>query len=187
MANRDTTVAVQTQLAAEQNEPCHLMALYLDGLTVRVTDAWRTLSWGGYDYTALGHFVAFDGLEESAELQVTSVKLSLSGVTTDTIAELLTYQYIDRRVVIWKAFISGSTVVADPVPIFDGRADAPEIAEDPDSGTCIVTLSAAQHWVDFERRPGRHTNHAEQQIWFSGDKGFEFVSELNREIRWGRT
>ena len=81
--------------------------------------------------------------------------------------------------------IDGAGVVIDPIAIFDGRADSPMIEEDPDSGKCVVVLAAAQHWVDFERRPGRHTNHEEQQIWFPGDKGFEFVSGLNREIKWG--
>ncbi len=186
MADRDASGSVLTQIEAAANEPVHLFALYLDGLTQRLTDAYRPLTWNGDTYTAVGHFVGFDGLEESAELQVTQVRIQLSGVVTDTIAELLSYSYIDRRVAIWKGFISGTGVVADPILIFDGRADAPAIEENPDDGTCIVTLTASQHWVDFERRPGRHTNHEEQQIWFSGDKGFEFVSEINKPITWGR-
>jgi hypothetical protein len=61
------------------------------------------------------------------------------------------------------------------------------INENPDEGSCTIAISATSHWVDFERRPGRHTNHAEQQVWFPGDLGFEFSSEIVKEIRWGRS
>jgi len=78
------------------------------------------------------------------------------------------------------------SVVASPVLIFDGRMDQPQIVEDPESGKCVVTVEAASHWVDWERRPGRHTNHEEHQIEYPGDDFFEYVSELNRPIVWGR-
>lgn len=185
MSGRGASAGVLTELAKRANEPVHLFELYLDDQTVRITDAARQIAWGGNDYIAAGHLIGFDGLEESAELQVTSVKVQLSGVVQDTIALLLTHAYIDRRLAIYTAFVSGAGVVIDPVPIFDGRCDSPSIDEDPENGKCLVTLTAAQHWVDFERRPGRHTNHEEQQLWFPGDRFFEFVSGLNREIKWG--
>jgi hypothetical protein len=77
-------------------------------------------------------------------------------------------------------------IVADPILIFEGRMDSPVIDENPDDGSCTVTVSASNAWVDFERLSGRHTNHEEQQIFFPGDKGFEFVSAVTSEITWGR-
>lgn len=183
--DRGASGAVVTQLGNAASEPCHLFEMYLDDQTARFSDAFRNLSWGGNTYIGAGQLIGFDGIEESATLQVASARIQLTGVLQDSIALLLSHNYIDRRVVIYKAFISGAGVVVDPVPIFDGRADSPIIEEDPDSGTCAVTIAAAQHWIDFERRPGRHTNHAEEQIWFPGDKGFEFVSGLNKPLKWG--
>ena len=183
--DRGASAAVITQLNATANEPCHLFELFLDAETVYVTDAYRDIVWGGNTYLAVGQFLGFDGVDESATLQVTQARIQLSGVVQDMIALVLAQNYIDRRVVIYKAFINGAGVVIDPVSMFEGRADAPIIQEDPGSGTCTVTIAAAQHWVDFERLPGRHTNDAEQQIWFPGDKGFEFVSSLNKQIKWG--
>jgi hypothetical protein len=50
-----------------------------------------------------------------------------------------------------------------------------------------VRVRATSLFADFERRTGRHTNDAEQQIHYPGDKGFEFVSELrDKQINWGR-
>jgi hypothetical protein len=183
--DRGASASVVAQLGAAANEPCHLFELYLDDQTVRTTDAYRNLVWGGNTYVGAGSLLGFDGIEESATLQVTTARVQLTGVLQDSISLLLSHNYIDRRVVIYKAFIHGAGVVVDPIPIFDGRADSPMIEENPEAGTCTVTLAAAQHWIDFERLPGRHTNNAEQQIWFPGDKGFEFVSSLNQQIKWG--
>ncbi len=95
--------------------------------------------------------------------------------------------YIDRTVNLYKAFLNNSeAVISDPVLIFSGRISGVGITENPDDGTCAIAVEAASQWVDFERRPGRHTTDSEQQIYFPGDKGFEFSSEITKEILWGR-
>ena len=186
--DRGASSAVIAQLEASANEPCHLFELWLDDETVRATDAYRDITWNGNTYIALGSLLGWNQMEESSVLQVTTTLISLSGVQQDDIALLLTNNFIDRRIVIYKAFVSGATVLVDPLEIFDGRCDAPVIEEDPTQNTCTVTLSAAQHWIDFKRLPGRHTNDAEEQVFFPGDKGFEFIPSLaNQKIKWGAT
>jgi len=184
---RGASAAVIAEVAKPANQPIHLFELYLSGATVFATDAYREIVWNGNAYPALGHLVGFSGVEESADLSVTQASVSLSGVDQTLIAAVLQYAYIDRRLVIRKAFLSteGDAILIDPFPLFDGRVDAPVIAEDPDAGTCTVTLAVSSHWIDFERTPGRHTNHDEQQIWSPGDTGFSRISALNREIKWG--
>ena len=186
MSGRGASTAVQTEVAKSANSPFHLFELYLDGASTFATDSYRSILWNGNLYVANGHLLSFDAIEEAADMKVTQTRISLSGVDQSIIAMILAHNYIDRRLVIRKAFLSSDeALIVDPVPILDGRCDAPEIAEDPVSGTCTVTLSCGSHWIDFERKPGRHCNHAEQQIWFPGDNGFEYVSQLNREIKWG--
>lgn len=187
MANlRGASAAVQAAAAAAACQPVHLFELYLAGGDTYGSDASIPITWGGRTYTALGHLLKFDGIEESAALEVTQLRVQLSGVDQAIIAQVLQYAYIDRRIVIRKAFLDGAGgVLVDPIAIFDGRCDAPVIEEDPDSGQCSISLAASAQWIDFERRPGRHTNHDEQQIWFPGDRGFEFISQLGREIKWG--
>jgi hypothetical protein len=188
MSGRGASGTVSTEVAKSANRPFHLFELYLSGgTTARSTDAYRTIVWGGNSYPALGHTLNFDGIEETAELQVSQVRVTQTGVDSSYLSLYLTHDYIDRRLVIRKAFLaSDETIMVDPIPIFDGRCDAPEMTEDPDAGTCTIALTASSHWVDFNRAPGRHTNHEEQQIWFPGDMGFEFISQLNRELSWGR-
>lgn len=184
--NRGASADVIAEIALAANRPVHLFELYLSGATTYATDAYRQVTWNGVDYPALGHFLDFDGVEESSDMTINQCRVQLSGVDQTLIAAILAYEYIDRRLVIRKGFLTGSeALMIDPLPIFDGRVDAPEIAEDPATGACTVTIAASSHWIDFERTPGRHTNHEEQQLWFPGDLGFEYVSQLNRQIKWG--
>jgi hypothetical protein len=192
MADRDATTAVITELGAARTQPVHLIEITVedaDGVATvtYMTDAWANIVWGGNTYLALGHFLGFTDIEETADIQVNSLTLSLSGVDQAWISAFLSYYYIDRPVKIYKAFLDGSmAVISAPILIFEGRMDEPGIEEDPEDGSCIVTVSATNCWVDFERRAGRHINHEEQQIFFPGDLGFQYASEIVKDIAWGR-
>lgn len=210
--DRGASSAFLTELLKSKSEPCWLVEVYFDDGTIRMTDAWRDIVWGaeiwfndinlyfnnntiawnrknypqGNTYVAQGHFLGFSGLSETLDMRIPTVNLSLSAVDQTWIAIALTKQYIDRRLVIYKAFIDYvNGVVSSPVIVFDGRMDGMPISDDPDAGKCIITVSATNQWSDFERRPGRHTNDQEQQILFSGDKFFEFSSQINKQSKWG--
>lgn len=186
--DRNASASVVTQLGNDQNFPVHLMSFHFDSGTVYITDGVRDIVYDGNTYIAFGHFIGFDDIEETHELVVSSLSVALSGVDKSYIAKFLSEPYIDRQVKIYKAFLNVNTeaLIADPILIFDGRMDTPVIAENPDGGTSSVSVSCTNAWVDFERRPGRKTNHEEQQIWYPGDKGFEFASEIMKEVKWGR-
>lgn len=176
-----------------------------------MTDYHRSVEWNGLVWNAMGHALGFSGLEEDTDSLVSRVSVSLSGIDSAYIALLLQYKYIDRELEIWRSFflLPGDIVsvwddsiswddqavladtqdtdvlLADPVKIFSGRMDEPVIREDPAGSEVVVSLTAASHFVDFLRRPGRHTNHDEQQAFFPGDRGFEFVGNLDKNLTWG--
>lgn len=185
--DRNASASVLTEIGAESNFPVHLLEFVFDGSPTYITDAPRDISWNGNIYTGLGHFLGFSDIEETAELQVTSVTGTLSGVDQTYVSIFLSETYIDRTVNLYKAFLNNAeAVISDPVLIFSGRISGVSIDEDPESGQCTIAMDAASQWVDFERRPGRHTTDSEQQIYFPGDKGFEFASEVTKEVLWGR-
>lgn len=187
MAERGASAAVITELGKTQNQPFHLVDVIFDGTPIYVTDAWANVAWNAKTYTALGHFIGFSDIEESSALQVANLTAQLSGVDQSLISAVLSENYIDRTLRIYKGFLDdNAAVIASPILIFEGRMDAPTIEENPDDGSCTVSIAATNAWVDFERKSGRHTNHEEQQLFFPGDKGFEFVSEITSEITWGK-
>jgi hypothetical protein len=186
--DRNASASVLTEIGADSNFPIHLVQFVFDDATYYMTDASRSITWDGNEYPALGHFLGFSDIEETAELQVSTVSGTLSGVDQTYVSLLLSENYIDRTVNIYKAFLNNAeAIISDPVLIFSGRISGVAIEENPDDGSCTIAVEAASQWVDFERRPGRHTTDSEQQIYFPGDKGFEFASEINKEILWGRS
>ena len=185
--DRGAAAGIVTELGKVANQPVHLVSVETDEGTLYLSDGYRTITWDGHDWSAVGYFLGFSDIQESASLQVSSVTLSLSGIDQVYVALFLQNHYLDRQVKIYKAFLDADmALIADPVLIFDGRIDQPVISEDPENGTSTVAVKASDQWVDFERTPGRHTNHAEQQLHFAGDMGFEFADQIVKTIRWGR-
>lgn len=183
--DRGASAGFLTELLASTNSPCFLFAAYFDDGAVYLTDAWRDIVYGGNTYRAQGHFLDFSGLTETAELQVPSLSLTLSAVDQTWISIALTKPYIDRRLLVQKAFLDYTqSVISAPVAIFDGRMDGMLVTDSPD-GKCTVGVTATSQWGDFERCPGRHTNPQEQQVFFPGDRYFENCAQLNKSINWG--
>ena len=187
MAERGMSASVKTEIAKPANRPCHLVSLHFDSGTTYITDYHRKLTYDSNDYLAFGSLLGATDIEETSELMVSSMTLSMSGIDQTMISAFLSDDYIDRTVKIYKAHINDSgAVIADPILIFEGRMDEPVIEEDPDAGSSSVQLKVTNQFTDFLRKPGRHTNHEEQQVHFPGDMGFEFASEIIKDIKWGR-
>jgi hypothetical protein len=174
-----------TALAAGKVEIACLVEMFFSTGTVRLTDYDRPVSYGGNDFLATGHLLEVSEIRESSQVIVTDCTVTLSGIDQSFLSLVLGETYLDRRLVLYKAFLDASGSVLHAVSAFDGRMDSPAIVEDPDAGTCTVSVTASSYWADFERRPGRHTNHEEMQLYFPGDRFFEFTSEVNRQITWG--
>lgn len=188
MGDRDMTSAMLAELDNAKVQPVYLVELEFDAGTAYATDASRAVVWDGNTYVATYGLMGFDGLSETGELLVNQVTVSLSGVdTAKGLDAILNDDFLDRDMRIYIAMQDDSgAIVSDPLKIFEGRMDRPSFSEDPDSGTATVSVRGTPAWADFGRRPGRHTNDEEQQFYFSGDLGFEFVSELPKVLTWGR-
>lgn len=184
MSGRGASGAVLAEWVKPLNRPVHLLEIDFDPY-VYLTDAAVDLSWNGHIYIA-SQYLGFSSISETSELLVNSCTISLSGADQTIVAVLLQESYLNRRVKIRKAMLdSGLQVIADPVLIFDGRMDKPAIAVDPDNGTVTCGVEGVSQWTDFERRPGRHSNDAEQQKLFPGDRGFAGVAVIPDQIFWG--
>lgn len=185
--DRGSTTAFQQEVVKSANRPVHLAEIIFDDETVRMNDGYKDITYSGNSYVAVGHFMGFSNIQEEVQVIVSKVTLSLSGVDQSMISRFLNKEYIDRTVKIYTAFLNASqTLIADPVLIFEGRMDAPVITDDPVGGKSLISVTATNTWVDFSRKTGRHTNHEEQQIFFAGDKGFEYASEIVKDIVWGK-
>lgn len=188
--NRGMNAEVQAEVAQAENEPVHLLVAELDSGTFRFTDGPHALVWDGETYTAGGDMLAFEAIRETASLQVTQCAVTISGVPQTSIAAFLQDDYLDRRLRIYKTFLRGDGTAMEPTLIFDGRMDAPVIEENAaaNDGSCTIAIAATSHFGDFERKPGRRTNTNVQELFFPGDKFFDFNSQIpgQKQSAWGR-
>ena len=185
--NRGSTTAFQNEVVKSANQPVHLAEVIFDDENVYMNDGYKDIVYDSKTYVAVGNFMGFSSINESVEVIVSKITLSLSGVDQSMISRFLNKQYIDRDIRLYTAFLNNAqTLVANPILIFEGRMDTPVISDNPVGGTSTMTVSATNSWVDFSRKTGRHTNHEVQQIFFAGDKGFEFASEIVKDITWGK-
>jgi hypothetical protein len=140
---------------------------------------------GTQTFTALGPFLQFGNVDESADFQINSVTITLGGVRDADLELFLGNQYLDQPMKIFRVWYDDAgTRIGDPVMIFDGRIDKPVISDDPENGITIGCAASSQ-WVDYERRAGRHTNPSEQKFFFANDTGFKFANIAIKDLKWG--
>lgn len=186
--NRGSTLAFQNEIIKPENMPVHLVSVHLDSEILYMNDSYKTINYDSNDYLGVGYFMGFSDIEEAAEVMVSSMTLSLSGIDKTMINLVLNNNYINRVVRIYTAFlnVNSHVLVISPVLIFEGKMDTPTISEDPDGGKSTVSVSATNSWVDFDRKTGRHANDIEQQRLYSGDRGFEFAYRNTSKLLWNK-
>lgn len=173
------------EVVKRSSRPIHLISFEFDDAAVRHTDAYRSVTYNSEVYTAQGHLLNIEGMEESSPLFVPQVKITLANANQQWIANILNNVYIDRRIRIYKAFIGAGEVLVTPLEVFDGFMDAAAMEENPDAGESIVVITASRYGSDIQRRPGRHCNNSEHQLFAPGDKFFEFTEVPLRNTPWG--
>lgn len=181
MANRDLDSATQTEIAKPAISSFELLEIDLD-TDYYYTNAPFNITYSGNTYQALGNFLQFSNVEESTDMQISNVTVTLTGLTTTTLELFLSQEFIDRPLTLHRSLYNDSEGIVGTFNIFSGRISKAGLKEDGDSLT--VECEASSQFVDFERRAGRHTNDNEQQFHYSGDRFFEFASEVLKELAW---
>ena len=190
---RSIASATQTKLAGRQIFVADLIELQLSITQYLTTsnididyDSSTAPDAGTNTYLAQGQFLAYGNIVESADLRISSIDMTFTAVDTTTIALLMNNDYIDKRVVIYRAVLDEDySFTSDDIWLmFDGTITAYLIKET--ENTATVTITIASQFADFLRKNGRRTNPASQNIHFSSDKGMDFSPQIVKDIKWGR-
>jgi hypothetical protein len=185
MANRGITNQAQLTAMARTSQRCAELVEVTLGTTVyRFTNGSFNVTVGSNTYLAVGDFIGFSDVEESSDMSINSVTITMSLIDPTTIANWLEDDYIDRPVKIYRVYFDEAwQVIGSPLLMFDGRIDRPVIQ---DTGTTVtVGCSAASQWTDFNRRNGRFTSQELQQAIFATDMGFEYAAVDTPNLKWG--
>lgn len=182
---RGLTAQVKAELATNDFTMAHLVRMKFSYSTFRYTDYVSDLQSSGGNYTAIGHFLDIGSPQETQELRVGTINVTLSGVERSFISLFLNNDWINREVSVDRALISSSgTIIANPFTIFEGYMSQFQVSESGDKSD--ITVAVSSHWADFDKKAGRNTNNNSQQYFFDLDKGFEYASSIVKDLKWGR-
>jgi hypothetical protein len=181
---RSINAATIAALQSDAIRLCHLVQIDFPTV-IKVTDNFHAVEFGGDDFEPVGHLLQIGQPQETQELRVGTVGITLSGVDQAYISIFLNQTYINRRVRIWKAVLDDAgAIIGDAIITFDGQVTGYGIQDNEDSS--IINLSCASHWADFSRKAGRLTNTNSQQYFFPTDTGFQYAANSMKDIKWGK-
>ena len=182
-----TSLSGQQMIVADLVEIHLSTAVYFTNGTIDLDyDSDTAPDAGTNTYLAQGQFLGFGNVTESRDIRVSSLGITFTAVDYTTLGYVLNNDYIDRRVVLYRAVLDENYQI-DATKVFqyfDGRINDFSISESPTQAT--MSLSVSSQFADYERVNGRRTNSTSQQRFFSTDVGLEFAPQIQTDIKWGR-
>jgi len=164
------------------------------------TNNGEVLVWSGnFDYTSsvsgssktyigAGHLGVFSPIQETQNMAVRGITLSLSGVPPARISQALSDLEQGRLVRVFMGFFTASTrqPINSEFEIFTGQTDIPSIDEGGETAT--ISITAENRLIDLERVRVRRYTHEDQSRDDVTDLGFEFVPSLQElELLFGNS
>lgn len=191
---RSLSSGLITSLSGRQQRVADLIEIHLS-TAVYFNNTFLDLSYdsatapdsGANNYVAQGQFIGIGNIQESKDIKIGSMSVVFTAVDYTTLGYVLNNQYIDRRVVLYRAVLDENFAI-DSTKVFqyfDGRIKDFAISESPSSAT--LAFNVGSQFADYDKISGRRTNSDSQQRFFSSDVGFEFAPQIQTDIKWGRT
>ncbi len=187
---RDITSDFNTAIKSTVVQPIFAIELEFSDGTLRFWNGYGsiTMTAGGSSkvFTGTGDLLSISPVEESSTLQMNGISVALTGIKSSLVSTALTAQYTNRDAALYMGLYNASgSVIADVYTLFKGKMDVLNITEQADTAT--ITLNIESRLVSFEQPLNRMLTLEDQQVDYSSDLGFEFISDLqDKEIIWGK-
>lgn len=186
---RTLAAGMVTAATAETGEYCYLLSFGFSGGTLYLTTASTDIDWSGNTYQAIGG-LSFEAVHETREFTDQALRLTLDGVDTTIIGNILQENYIGGTATLHLAHFSSGAIIADPAQLWSGYMnDAWQIRESHrrDGGIAKVTTSIVSPFVIFRQTRGIRANVASHSSVYTGDTFFRHLQAIQgREKYWGQ-
>ena len=179
---RSLSTALQTQVSSTATKTAFLVELNLS-TTIRLTDWYSNVTYDSNSYEAGGSFLTIDSTTETGQLQVDEINLGFSNITDQVRSLVQDGAFTDKTVEIYIAYFNTDETIVGAINFFTGQIRNVSINENIDSSD--LTMTVASHWSNWNLTKGRHFSDESQQSFSSGDKGFEFATQVKADVRWG--
>ena len=187
---RDITSDFNTAIKDTVVQPIFAIELEFSDGTLRFWTGYGdiTMTAGGSSktFTGTGDLLNISPIGESSTLQMQGITVALTGIKSSLISTALTAQYTNRNGTLYMGLLNSSgAVIADVYTLFKGKMDVLNINEGAETST--ITLKIESRLVSFDLPLNRMLTLEDQQVDYSTDLGFEFISSLqDKEIIWGK-
>ena len=190
MVDRTVTAGVKTETEAKVASSVGFILLDFDTDPVFVwtgtyprTETLPTE--GAHTFLGIGTLGSIDGILESADRSINGIKMQMTGIANDLLANALDQNYQGRTAKIWIVHLDANEdIIPDPLLLFAGQMDVMRLADGDETGAIEVICESRD--ATLKRNSESLLTDEEQQRVFPGDLGLEFVMELqNKTIVWG--
>ena len=179
---RSLSSALQTQVSSTATKTAFLVDLNLSS-TIRLTDWYTNVTYDSNSYEAGGSFLSVDSTTETGQLQVDEINLGFSNITNEVRSLVQDGAFTDKTVEIYIAYFNENETIVGAINFFTGQIRNVSIQESIDNS--ILNMTIASHWANWNLTKGRHYSDESQQSFSTGDKGFEFATQVKSDVRWG--
>ena len=179
---RSLSTALQTQVSSTATKTAFLVELNLSS-TIRLTDWYSNVTYDSNSYEAGGSFLQVDSTTETGQLEVDEVNLGFSNITNQVRSLVEDGEFTDKTVDIYLAYFNDDETIVGAINYFTGQIRNIGINENLNESTLQMTV--ASHWANWNLTKGRHFSDESQQSFSTGDKGFEFATQVKADVRWG--
>ena len=179
---RSLSTDLQTQVSSTATKTAFLVELNLSS-TIRLTDWYSNVTYNSNSYEAGGSFLSIDSTTETGQLQVNEINLGFSNITDQVRSLVQDGAFTDKTVDIYLAYFNADETIIGAINYFTGQIRNVVIAETLESSTLNMTV--ASHWANWNLTKGRHYSMESQEAFSTGDRGFEFATQVKSDVRWG--
>ena len=179
---RSLSAALQTQVSSTATKTAFLVELNLSS-TIRLTDWYSNVTYDSNTYEAGGSFLTVDATTETGQLEVNEVNIGFSNITNQVRSLVQDGSFTDKTVDIYLAYFDSNETIVGAINYFTGIVRSVSINENINAS--VLNMTVASHWSNWNLTKGRHFTDESQQAFSTGDKGFEFASQVKSDVRWG--
>tara|TARA_Y100001963_G_scaffold160024_1_gene267156 strand:+ start:8961 stop:9515 length:555 start_codon:yes stop_codon:yes gene_type:complete len=181
--SRALNSVITDQLSAGKFIYVHLIKLSLN-TTYYYTDSAYNILYDSNTYSSNAFISNVPNISEQGQLTTGSFKLTISSVTQTVLSDALNNGYINKEVLIQKAFLNDSNVVLSSgsnyavFTVAKGTISGMSIGET--ESVSAISFDVQNHWAYFDRVSGRQTTRESQnqQGFTYTDVGFDWMTKV---------
>ena len=164
----------------------YVKAVFADG-PVHLWSGYGPSTWAGNMYTGAGALLGISNSTETTDVQAQGLTVTLSGIDPGLIGSAVDYFLPIAPITVSLALFDPATrlMIPDPVTLFEGFMDSPEITVGSD--TCSIAVACENRLLELSIAPSewRYTNDVQQRL-YPLDFGLTYVNAIaNIPLYWG--